>query len=883
MQDDSTVEQVWEYIRSKFSPETNLLNVQESFFRNDIDYATLVDLTENNLKEDLKIESLGIRKKIMRIISDLRMVRRISPVESLNSPSLSFQSGGDSRANSQVNRRLHYSSNIAFPDIFLPRLFDHDQTPAIRDSQRAVAICSYFVKRFLISVLKRIPLGGGIPFIELKGRIIETNGDKRQEKYKRVKLDMGNLTGWDQTLLSETMHHLPKSMIFEDKSGIGIVPIYEVLGKANLVLKFNTEYFDAESSADRSCIIRTRPLSPPRNTTGNLEDKYDKWSPIQKAFWEANRCQTVRIFCAGGKTLVQICDALGLTPHLSDRYSKILICGNSKASVNNVKKYFRRPAGRNRQGSDWRDFDDSNYDDCALRRMLNLDFEQYSQLMSSRVMFLEESAERLSPKFQRQGEPIIIASSQRITLQRQRKSLFDDSFGHIIIDEGDYGFAGPEDGSSKGEWKKMRDNNPAAFITYYSGTTQNAQGCEIPAPFVSITYKDLVLAGHVKTLCFYTLFGPKYRNVLPDGKLWNPREVPQLKTQQEREEADMCRRMILGTALYTSVCRKDPPNCVLAPYIRRALQVWLQIRRETGIPTQMLVFAPKICKRNESSVEAEAGPGRLRPRRRRSNLEAQAAAGGLAEPKVETKELVRKLVPVFEAILRELRVTEIRVGHAIGSDAECDESVERFRRCELDILINIRVLERSADFPMIGAILDLHSHSTPDGVGRAGPGAYAAAIQRFTRAARIIDPADPAIKAHVRYREFSEKLRKMMDDGVTQKMIIFELDLDPRDWILNRFCDEENTLLLTFAARSETVSQSLKEGGWVHVNDKDQPPQSEFRVVDIEEDEAGAPVMDLERLAPVEEGGDGLYENDDNSRSRYMLHCSNWLFSHFGS
>jgi hypothetical protein len=221
----------------------------------------------------------------------------------------------------------------------------------------------------------------------------------------------------------------------------------------------------------------------------------------------------------------------------------------------------------------------------------------------------------------------------------------------------------------------------------------------------------------------------------------------------------------------------------------------------------MLVFAPKIFCRSESTSD-----GSRTQRRRRDD----DSVPGQPEPKFETKELVRKLVEVIESILKELsekfeEAPSIRVGYAIGSDNECEKSIEKFRSFKMDILVNVKVLERSADFPMINTVLDLHSHSTPDSTGKGG--AYAAAIQRFTRAARIINLDDPAIKRHPKFALFAPRLESMRMKGDAQKMIIFELDMDPRDWILKRFCAEENSLL-TFGESTQD-DRSLEDGGWV--------------------------------------------------------------------
>ena len=346
-------------------------------------------------------------------------------------------------------------------------------------------------------------------------------------------MDMTSIKSFDPLILSECLCNLPKT--FKCKDG-PTVSLFEVLGKAVLVPKFNTQFFSVDFIAEtKRCKVTVQP-TPLGDATGDLNDRYERWNPVQQAFWEANRCQTARVFCAGGKTLVQIIDALGLTPHPFARYDKTLICGNSRASVNTVRKYFQAtvaPGARARQAAEWQDFDESNYDTCNLSRFVNLSHEHYKHLLDNRVVILEDSGKKQARQRCRAGA-IVIASAQRVTSQRRDSGHLDDCFGHIIIDEGDYGFAGPDVAGGKGEWKKMRDSNRAAFITYYSGTTQNAQGCEIPAPYISISYKDLALARQVKTLCFVTLFGPMYHNVLPNGKLWNPREVPLLQSAEAR-------------------------------------------------------------------------------------------------------------------------------------------------------------------------------------------------------------------------------------------------------------------------------------------------------------------------------------------------------------
>ena len=828
MDKNGKVDEVWRYVGPKLEMLVTSLekldSIKRSFENNDISYDAFLELDDKALKEDLKIDSFGIRKQILTIASDLRRIHSPESHNLSSSRAALSSRERDLESICQVRRRLDsdFSMHTDPSNPMLKAFFDHDQTPAIRDTQRAVAICTYFVKRCLKGILKRLPTHGEESCLELRGTLQEINPQRRSfgDKYQKVKLDMHNLNFFEKSLLEECTNTLPKTVKFHGDGGNIIdVPIFEVLAKSDLVLKFNTRFFEVRPSRDRSSCAVHIPSAPLRGATGDLEDRYDNWNPVQRAFWEVNRCQTVRIFCAGGKTLVQLMDALGLTPHPSGRYDKTLICGNSKASVDNVKKYVQAPSGPRGQSQD---FSESCYNaSCNLKRLLNIEYDSYKALMKNRIVILGDGSQRQKLD----GDRILIASSQRITRasKGKRNGCFDDFFGHIIIDEGDYGFADPDEGGGKGEWKKIRKNNPASFITYYSGTTQNAQGCEIPAPYISISYKDLVLAEHVKTLCFYTLFGPRFRNLLPDGRLWNPREVQQLRTAAERAEADAFRRKILGPALYVSVCRRNPPHCVIHAYIRRALKIWLDNRKNTKIPTQMLVFAPNIGRRNDLSAERVGSKRRSR--------RAAAAAARRSEPKVETKELVRKLVEVFNNILRnELNAPDVRVGCAISSDGDCEESVERFKRFELDVLINIRVLERSADFPMVDHILDLHSHSTPEFSGRAG--AYAAAIQRFTRAARIIDPTDPNIRVHPQYAQFAPALQAIRDRGGAQKMYIFELDLDPRDWILNRFCQEESSLL-AFSGCLDASDRSLMEGNWVRrMKDDNSTRQEEVAVED---------------------------------------------------
>jgi hypothetical protein len=829
-----TVEQVWDYIgsnlRKKEVDEDKLKQIQQTFIDNDVTGEHLSGLNDDTLKRELGVTSFGMRRNILNIIRDL--TNRTAP------PASSRQ---------EIDR-------VSSPSL-LEKLFDCDQTPEIRDTQRIVAICTYFVKRFLYSYLKRLPSDGQGGSFELIG--VKVDQEKRGTvKVHGVKLDMTSLQLFDQTIMSKCTQVLPD--FFKSKGG-STVPLNEVLGKAELVLKFNSQYFSVDYIAEtKRCKVTVHP-APLGDATGDLDDSYERWNPVQQAFWEANRCQTARVFCAGGKTLVQIIDALGLTPHPFGRYDKTLICGNSRASVNTVRKYFQTTGARGRGAAEWRDFDETNYDSCNLSRFVNLQHVQYRHLMDNRVVILEDSGKKQARG--RLGKSaIVIASAQRVTSQRRGSAHLDDCFGHIIIDEGDYGFAGPDVGSGRGEWKKMRDGNKAAFITYYSGTTQNAQGCEIPAPYISISYKDLALARQVKTLCFVTLFGPMYRNVLPDGKLWNPREVPALRSAEAREEADACRRKILGPGLYVSVCRADPPRCVLHAYIRRALEIWISNRNRSQIPTQLLVFAPKIGRNSEPQA---ATPGQARRLSKRQVSAAAAAAAAAAAPtetiKVETKELVRKLVPVFESILRELgeKGRGITVGCAIGSEAEGEEAVERFRRYELDILINIKVLERSADFPMIDTVLDLHSHSTPE-TGKAG--AYAAAIQRFTRAARIMSASDPAIRCHPRFADFGPRLEAMREQGTSQKMVVFELDLDPREWILNRFCSEEDSLLTFGDAPKESQPIQL-----LVLRTSDQKMQQ--GIVDYD-DEEGESAVQLEVEAPNEEGADAVEVDGEDGQSR---------------
>ena len=504
------------------------------------------------------ITSWGLRTKILAAIEKFNQIK-----ESHHECSSSASSAPVSSTN-DVARSLSYPAAATRPVISeatLSSFFDCQTTPEIRDTQRTVAISTFVVKRVLFGILKSIPSDGQGCSLQFYGSLVKASSEKRLcDKYHRIKLDLSKTDAFHSWFVSEILEKLPPEIRLKDNT---VVPIPEVLTKVSLVLKLNSAHFDVETSASSSAYkVNIKPF-PIGTSTGDLHDAYEQWNPVQKAFWEANRCQTVRIFCAGGKTLVQIMDALGLTQHPFDQYKKTLICGSSKASVDNVKKYFQT-GNRGR----WSNFDDSDYDSCSLKRFLSLKYQQYQELMKGSVLFLGDRPVKHNQSLI--SASIVVASSQRISSQRRQGNL-DFGFGHIIIDERDYGFAGPEEGEDKGEWKKIRDNNPAAFITYYSGTTQNAQGCEIPAPYISISYKDLVLAGQVKTMCFYTLFGPKYRNVLPNGLLWNPREVPQLASAEEREEADMCRRKILGPGLYISVCKRDPPKCVIDSYIFRAV------------------------------------------------------------------------------------------------------------------------------------------------------------------------------------------------------------------------------------------------------------------------------------------------------------------------
>ena len=81
-------------------------------------------------------------------------------------------------------------------------------------------------------------------------------------------------------------------------------------------------------------------------------------------------------------------------------------------------------------------------------------------------------------------------------------------FGHIVVDEADYG-AQPE--KKKGIWNSMLEKNPHAFITYYSATMESAEGFNLPAPVIHISYNQLLQDNSVKQLVRYKLFGAGFK------------------------------------------------------------------------------------------------------------------------------------------------------------------------------------------------------------------------------------------------------------------------------------------------------------------------------------------------------------------------------------
>ncbi len=68
--------------------------------------------------------------------------------------------------------------------------------------------------------------------------------------------------------------------------------------------------------------------------------------------------------------------------------------------------------------------------------------------MKNCINILEDSWKKLA-RGRLGSSTIVIASAQRVTSHRRGSTHLDDCFGHIIIDEGDYGFAGPDVGAAR--------------------------------------------------------------------------------------------------------------------------------------------------------------------------------------------------------------------------------------------------------------------------------------------------------------------------------------------------------------------------------------------------------------------------------------------------
>ena len=138
--------------------------IHQIFIDNDITGENLLELTNATLEKELGVTSWGLRNKILKIIDSLKHgpdQSRLVPA----SPASSARADSDLNETQQPAEscRLHleFSSRQAEVDFtsarLLTSLFDCDQTPEIRDTQRIVAICTYFVKRLLFHILNVFP------------------------------------------------------------------------------------------------------------------------------------------------------------------------------------------------------------------------------------------------------------------------------------------------------------------------------------------------------------------------------------------------------------------------------------------------------------------------------------------------------------------------------------------------------------------------------------------------------------------------------------------------------------------------------------------------------------------------------------------------------